>query len=69
MIYKLLWKIKGKFNFYYHKYEQSYKQDIFRQEMGFFGEDCDIGNKAFIRSPLNKLFLGKRVFVEDYSTL
>ncbi|MEB3219515.1 MAG: acyltransferase [Nostocales cyanobacterium 94392] len=69
MIYKLIYQIKTKLNHYYNKYEKLYKQDIFRKEMGSFGKDCYIAKKAFLKSPLNKLFLGDGVFVEDYSTL
>ncbi|MGB3653880.1 MAG: acyltransferase [Rivularia sp. (in: cyanobacteria)] len=69
MIYKVLSKTIAKINYHYHKYEQSYKQDIFRQEMGHFGKDCYVGNKVFLKSPLNKIFLGDKVLIEDYSTV
>lgn len=54
---------------YLNKYERQRINNIFRQQMGHFGKDCNIGNKVFIKSPLNKIFLGDRVFIEDYSTL
>ncbi|MEM9924948.1 MAG: acyltransferase [Cyanobacteria bacterium P01_D01_bin.50] len=62
---KIYRRIYNKLN----KYENQRLNNIFRQQMGHFGEDCNIGNKVIIKSPLNKIFLGDRVFVEDYSTL
>ena len=69
MIYKLLSRIIGKINYYHHKYERLHKEDIYCQQMGHFGKDCYISSKTFFKSPLHKIFLGDRVFIEDYSTL
>lgn len=69
MIYKLFSKIQRKITYYYDKYEKSYRKDIFRQQMGHFGENSHIEKKAFIKTPLDRLFLQDNVLVEDYSTL
>jgi len=69
MLYTLLSKITRKIISYYNKREYLNKIDIYRKEMGLFTEDSCIQSKAFIRSPLNKLFLENNAFIEDYSTL
>ena len=69
MLYTLLSKITKKITSYYHRREYLNKIDIYRKGMGVFGEDSCIQNKVFIKSPLNKLFLGDNVFIEEYSTL
>lgn len=69
MLYTILSKITKKIISYYNKREYLKKIDIYRKEMGLFAEDSCIQSKAFIKSPLNKLFLGNNVFIEDYSTL
>jgi acetyltransferase-like isoleucine patch superfamily enzyme len=65
IVYKILRRIYN----YYNKCKYQIRNNSFRQEMGCFGKDSYIGNEAFIKSPLNKLFLGNNVFIEDYSTL
>ncbi|MEM7712477.1 MAG: acyltransferase [Cyanobacteria bacterium P01_A01_bin.68] len=69
MLYTILSKITNKIISYHNKREYLKKRDIFRQKMGLFGEDSSIQSKAFIKSPLNKLFIGNNVYIEDYSTL
>lgn len=69
MVNLIFSKIIRRISSYYQKCEFQRLNKTYRQKMGFFGEGSNIDSKAFIKSPLNKLFLGNNVFIEDYSTL